>query len=195
MYTLLSLFLMLSTALTQVLPDNKGDRFDFSTLPSREGQAPIDPSSESTYGIPLVGVKDEGNQADVDTALGTVIQSYSIGQTEVTAEQYCTYLNAVATGSNYPLFYNEKMGTDPNVASIRRDVSGGLNGYSVIQDEQGDRGDFPIVYVTLYQAARFCNWLQNRDNPDIVGDALTEHGAYTLNGVSSGPIARNSRAT
>ncbi|MEI6417080.1 MAG: SUMF1/EgtB/PvdO family nonheme iron enzyme, partial [Verrucomicrobiota bacterium] len=126
--------------------------------------------------------------------LGMVIQEYSIAQTEVTARQYCNYLNVVATGDNYLLFYNEKMGRDPNVASIKRVLVDGKNQYSVIQDKQGDRGNFPIVHVNLYQAARFCNWLQNQSAPGLIGDALTERGAYTLNGKSSGPIARNPEA-
>jgi sulfatase modifying factor 1 len=168
-----------------------GDRFNFSSLVSREGPSVIASLGDLPDNIMPVDVRDAGNQNDPDTGLGMVIQEYSIAQTEVTAKQYCDYLNVVATGDNYQLFYNEKMGSDPNVASIQRTVIDGKNQYNVIKDQQGDRSNFPIVYASLYQAARFCNWLQNQSTPGLTGDDLTEHGAYTLNGKSSGPIARN----
>lgn len=141
-----------------------------------------------------VDVKDPGNANDVDTGIGMVIQEYGIAQTEVTSRQYCYYLNQVATGENYQLFYDERMGSDRNVGTIKREMIDGKNRYTVIKDSHGDRGKFPIVYVNLYQAARFCNWLQNQNKPGLTGDDLTERGAYTLEGKSSGPIARNKGA-
>lgn len=39
----------------------------------------------------------------------------------------------------------------------------------------------------------FCNWLQNQAKPGLAGSALTENGAYTLNG-NSGPLVRNAGA-
>ena len=170
------------------------DQFNFSSLVARSGQRIVTSLSDFPDEISPVSVKDEENENDPDTGLGMVIQEYSIAQTEVTANQYCSYLNVVAAGDNYLLFYNEKMGSDSNVASIKRAVVNGKNQYSVIQDKQGDRGDFPIVYVNLYQAARFCNWLQNQNIPGLTVDELTENGAYTLKGKSSGPIARNPEA-
>lgn len=185
-----------STTLLHASPGDSGsgDRFNFSSLVGRGGPSLLASPRDLPDGIKLVDVKDEGNENDPKTGLGMVIQEYSITQTEVTANQYCNYLNVVATGDNYLLFYNEKMGSDPNVASIKRVLVDGKNQYSVIQDKQGDRGNFPIVHVNLYQAARFCNWLQNQSTPGLRGDALTERGAYTLNGKSSGPIARNPEA-
>ncbi|MCX6957726.1 MAG: SUMF1/EgtB/PvdO family nonheme iron enzyme [Verrucomicrobiae bacterium] len=185
-----------STTLLHASPSDSesGDRFNFSSLVGRGGPSLLASPRDLPDGIKAVDVKDEGNENDPKTGLGMVIQEYSIAQTEVTARQYCNYLNVVATGDNYLLFYNEKMGSDPNVASIKRVLVDGKNQYSVIQDKQGDRGNFPIVHVNLYQAARFCNWLQNQSTPGLIGDALTERGAYTLNGKSSGPIARNPKA-
>ncbi len=185
-----------STTLLHASPSDSesGDRFNFSSLVGRGGPSRLASPGDIPDEITTVDVKDEGNANDPKTGLGMVIQEYSIAQTEVTANQYCNYLNVVATGDNYLLFYNEKMGSDPNVASIKRVLVDGKNQYSVIQDKQGDRGNFPIVHVNLYQAARFCNWLQNQSTPGLRGDALTERGAYTLNGKSSGPIARNPEA-
>ncbi len=167
------------------------DRLNPASFGCRNEQRLLASPQDVPDGITAVDVSDEGNADDPDTGLGMVIQEYSIGQTEVTARQYCYYLNQVAAGDNYQLFYNEKMGSDKNVASIKRNVIDGKNVYTVIQDAHGDRGDFPIVYVSLYQAARFCNWLQNRNTPGLVGIAVTETGAYTLDSKSSGRIARN----
>ncbi|MBX9578021.1 MAG: SUMF1/EgtB/PvdO family nonheme iron enzyme [Chthoniobacterales bacterium] len=189
----LFLITLFSTLSLHASTDNgeSGDRFNFSSLVARSGEGSVTSFGDLPDGIKAVNVKDQGNQNDPDTGLGMVTQEYSIAQTEVTAHQYCKYLNVVATGENYLLFYNEKMGTDPNVASITRNVINGKNQYRVINDEHGDRKNFPIVYVNLYQAARFCNWLQNKDTPGLTGDGLTERGAYTLYGKNSGPIVRN----
>ncbi len=194
------IFLMLSTAsvLTRIAFANikTEDQLNVESSTSKEEAMVASSAQNFPDDITLVAIKDEGNENDPDTGLGMVIQKYSIGQTEVTARQYCYYLNQVATGENYQLFYNEKMGTDPNVASIKREIVHGKNQYSVIQDRNGNRGDFPIVYVSLYQAARFCNWLQNKNTPGLTGEALTERGAYTLDGSkSSAPLARNPEAT
>ena len=194
--TIIFSLLSVSTVLLHAASDDHQleDKVNIASFMGRESGEPTVSQQDLHDGITLVSVEDEGNENDPDTGLGMVIQKYSISQTEVTARQYCAYLNQVATGENYQLFYNEKMGTDPNVASIKREVVDGKNVYSVIQDTQGDRGDFPIVYVSLYQAARFCNWLQNRNTAGLIADARTEYGAYTLAGKSSGPIARNPNA-
>jgi formylglycine-generating enzyme required for sulfatase activity len=44
----------------------------------------------------------------------------------------------------------------------------------------------PITYVSWFDAARFCNWMQNGQ-----GSGSTETGAYTLNGAMSGIYAVN----
>ncbi|MBM3857884.1 MAG: formylglycine-generating enzyme family protein, partial [Verrucomicrobia bacterium] len=174
--------------------ESNEDQFHFEALACRNSNALLATAQDLPDKILPLSVKDEGNENDPETNLGMVVQEYSISQTEVTARQYCTYLNQVATGENFERFYNEKMGTDPNVASIRRDVVDGKNVYTVIVDKKGDRSHFPIVYVNLYQAARFCNWLQNQSTPGLAGDDLTERGAYTLDGKSSGCIVRNAGA-
>jgi len=150
--TIIFSLLSVSTVLLHAASDDHQleDKVNIASFMGRESGEPTVSQQDLHDGITLVSVEDEGNENDPDTGLGMVIQKYSISQTEVTARQYCAYLNQVATGENYQLFYNEKMGTDPNVASIKREVVDGKNVYSVIQDTQGDRGDFPIVYVSLY---------------------------------------------
>ncbi|WP_348215529.1 SUMF1/EgtB/PvdO family nonheme iron enzyme [Luteolibacter sp.] len=68
------------------------------------------------------------------------------------------------------------MGSNASIAGISRNGSAGNYTYSVIGS-----GDRPITYVSWFDAARFCNWLQNGQ-----GAGSTETGAYNLNGASSG---------
>ena len=51
-------------------------------------------------------------------------------------------------------------------------------------------GNKPITYVSWFDAARFCNWVQNGQ-----GSGGTETGAYTLNGAMSGIHTKNAGAT
>ncbi|HLB34708.1 MAG TPA: SUMF1/EgtB/PvdO family nonheme iron enzyme [Chthoniobacterales bacterium] len=132
--------------------------------------------------IKLVVVGDPGNTADPDTGYGAVLESYKIGKYPVTAGEYCTFLNAVATTDPYNL-YDVRMGTDPAVASVVRTVSR-IYQYSVIPG----REDFPITYVNWFNAARFCNWMHNGCLTGQQGAASTETGAYTLNKQQGGVI-------
>ena len=57
-----------------------------------------------------VTVGDAGNAGD-DTGYGSVGYEYQIGKYEVTNNQYCEFLNAVATTDTYNL-YNSQMGSN-----------------------------------------------------------------------------------
>lgn len=78
------------------------------------------------------------------------------------------------------------MATNGNVAGITRSGSSGSYTYSVLTGA----GNRPIAYVSWFNAARFCNWLQNGQ-----GSGSTETGAYTLAGAMSGIILKNGGAT
>ncbi|MFI0347811.1 MAG: formylglycine-generating enzyme family protein [Chthoniobacterales bacterium] len=154
---------------------------------SIEGETPpLVKESVSTTNQPiaieLVTVGDAGNTADV-TGYGGVNEDYTIGKYDVTASQYCAFLNAVAADDIYHL-YHEKMGTDPAVASIQRSGVPTNYSYSIIHNEALDRGSLPITYVSYYSAMRFCNWLQNGQPTGAEGPETTETGAYTLNGTN-----------
>ena len=121
--------------------------------------------------IGLVPVGNPGNAGEqrghgIDDTMyyGSVAYNYSIGKFEITAQQYCEFLNAVATTDTYGL-YSLNMYFQPEGCKIRQIVGPGH--YTYLVDANGDGiedADWlnrPVNYVTWGDAARFCNWLQN----------------------------------
>ena len=138
------------------------------------------PATNPPIEIELVTVGDAGNAPD-KTSYGAVNEDYQIGKYDITASQYCVFLNAVAADDPYHL-YNEKMMSDLAVACIQRSGSPTNYSYSIIQDEALDRGSLPITCVSYYSALRFCNWLHNGQPNGPEGPETTETGTYMLNG-------------
>ena len=133
-------------------------------------------------GYQFVTVGNPGNAADT-TGYGAVGYSYQMGRYDVTLAQYATFLNAVATTDTYGL-YNPSMGTDLNIAGIARTPTSSGNGYNYSVIGSGDR---PVTYVSLFDAARFANWMQNGQPTGAQNASTTEAGAYTL-GRTMGPF-------
>jgi len=141
--------------------------------------------ASATVNINWVTVGDVNNPNDPLTGYGSVDHAYKIAQNDTTISQYCEFLNAVAKSDPHAL-YNLFMTYDAVIAGISRSGSSGSYSYAVI----GTSGNKPITYVSWYDAARFCNWMQNGQ-----GGGSTETGAYTLNGAMAGIILKNSNAT
>ncbi|GEM_PF-6067418 len=126
--------------------------------------------------IDTVIVGDPGNAPDTryyTPGYGSVGYSYRIGKYEITAGQYCAFLNAKASVSDVHGLYNPWM-ADPIGAlgcNIRRDGSPGSYTYSV----PSDWTDRPVNYVSIMDAFRFANWLHNGQ-----GDGDTESGVYDM---------------
>jgi formylglycine-generating enzyme required for sulfatase activity len=139
-----------------------------------------------TVNIEYVTVGNAGNAADAATGslYGAVSYAYRIARNETTNAQYAEFLNAVAKTDTYGL-YNTSMNTS-NIYGISQSGVSGAYEYTVIPGS----GNKPINYVSWFDAARFCNWMQNGQ-----GGASMETGAYTLNGAVSGIIAKNVGAT
>jgi len=134
--------------------------------------------------LELVTVGDAGNAADTaahsgnPAGQGALAYNYSIGKYEVTAAQYCQFLNAVAKSDPYWL-YNSLMS---NRTGIVRNGDVGNYTYTVASGHE----NFPVTNATWGSAARFCNWLQNGQPSSGVEDAnTTENGAYNLNGATT----------
>ncbi len=139
--------------------------------------------------IDTVPVDNPGNPNDT-TGYGGVAYGYNLGKYEVTLDQYTAFLNAVAAADTYSL-YNANMAANANIAGIARSGSAGSYTYSVIGS-----GNRPVTYVSWFDAARFCNWLQNGQPTGTQNASTTEGGAYTLNGAMSGlTFARDPAAT
>ena len=143
-------------------------------------------------------VGNPGNLADtrtyqgVPTNLGTVNYSYSIGTYDITNAQYVEFLNAKdSTGADPLGLYNT--GTRYSTYGGITYNPGASDGskYSAIAAD----ANHPVNYVTVYDALRFANWVNNGQ-----GNGDTETGAYTLLGGTPTPsnaatIARNAGAT
>jgi sulfatase modifying factor 1 len=135
--------------------------------------------------LEFVTVGDPGNTADTrftTPGYGRVDYTYQIGKYDVTAGQYCEFLNAVAATDTYGL-YNASMDTanDQFGCNIKRSDSSGSYTYSVA----ADWADRPVNFVSWGDAARFCNWLENYQPTGLQGLGTTEDGAYYLNGATS----------
>jgi len=155
-----------------------GTRADLS------GDAVVD--FATTMDMPFMTVGNPGNAADMrydpfsPNGFGRVDYVYRIGKFEVTAGQYCEFLNAIATTDTYGL-YNTNMWSDSYGCKIQRSGSSGGYSYSVA----ADWADRPVNYVSWGDAARFANWLTNGMPTGDQDLTRTEDGSYFLNGATS----------
>ena len=158
------------------------------------------PSGETS--IKMVPVGNPGNAPDTTVMVtdstagyGSVAYNYSIDKYDVTLAQYTQFLNAVAQTDTYGL-YNSNMSTSYNTQGIQQTGSPGSYSYSVTGSNP-QAANCPVYNVSWFDAARFCNWLQNgQPTSGTEGAGTTETGAYTLNGdTTSGLETKNAGAT
>lgn len=146
----------------------------------------------SSYSNPLsfnnfLTVDDSNNSAD-STGYGSVSYSYKISKYMTTICEYAQFLNAVAATDTYGL-YNLSMGS--NRCGLLRSGSSGSYTYSAKANYENK----PIIWISWFNAARYCNWLHNNKPSGSQNSSTTEDGAYTLNGVTVGVTkSRNSEA-
>lgn len=150
--------------------------------------------------IQTVAVGDAGNAPDV-TGYGAVSYPYRIGKYEITLGEYAEFLNAVARNGDpyglYPMGWGGPELMRADVAGISRDFTNGVYTFTPVTpvgvnpagaDSPANR---PVSFMTLFNAARFANWLANGQPSGGQDATTTEDGAYALNGATSGTIARN----
>ncbi len=154
-----------------------------------------DGSWNGVASLETVPVGDPGNVGELsggggsglvpERICGAVDYAYRIGKYEVTAGQYCEFLNAVAATDTYGL-YNEEMsyGYDGYGCRILRSGSPGSYTYTVAPDW----ANRPVNYVSWADAARFVNWLHNGQPVGLQDSSTTEDGAYALNGAMSSTL-------
>ena len=129
------------------------------------------------------------NVSDKDLAAADhlVTLPFLIGKSEVTNEEYCVFLNAVAKQSDPSGIHNVAMGAALNGGILR---TGAVGAYAYTA--KTGMGNYPVVYVSWFDAARYVNWLANGSPTGAQDKTTTEDGAYALNGAVSGAgIARN----
>lgn len=134
----------------------------------------------------FVLVGDIGNSANAD-GYGSVEYEYYISKYLITNNQYVEFLNSIAGNDTHSL-YNPNMSSDTNGGIIRLLQDDGTYIYSTF----GDMGYKPVNFVSWYEAARYCNWLQNGKSTDTFS---TETGAYDLQGTSNGVIPKQEGAS
>jgi len=147
--------------------------------------------AEASVNIEMVTVGNPGNAADTRYAtpgFGAVGYIYNIGKYEVTAGQYTTFLNAVASTDTYGL-YKTMMQSDAYGCQIKRSGTSGSYTYSVASDY----ANRPVNDVSFWDAARFTNWLHNGQPTGSQNANTTEDGAYTLTatGMANNTMTRN----
>jgi formylglycine-generating enzyme len=148
-------------------------------------------ASVQAMNMEMVTIGDAGNAADTryeTPGYGSVGYSYSIGTYEVTAGQYCEFLNAAARSDAYGLYSTEMWRNEFGCKIEQTGLSGDYR-YSVASD----LANRPVNFVSFWDAARFCNWMHNGQ-----GNGDTETGSYSLNGYTGSDgrgITRNPGAT
>jgi formylglycine-generating enzyme required for sulfatase activity len=139
--------------------------------------------------LEMVTVGNPGNAGDTRypsggvSSFGGVAYTYNIGKYEVTAGQYCQFLNAVARTDTYLLYHPfMNLDTAPGYqgCNIKRGGSAGNYTYTVAPDW----ANRPVNFVHWADAARFCNWLTNGQPTGNQGLTTTEDGSYFINGAN-----------
>ncbi|NDB58018.1 hypothetical protein EB001_06190 [bacterium] len=138
----------------------------------------------------FVLVKDSGNVANTD-GYGGVSYNYYIGKYELTNNEYCQFLNAVAKTDTYRVFLTGMPGSinDP-IRGISRSGVAGNYSYFV----KPNMSNKPANYISWFGAARYCNWLHNNKPSGVQSINTTESGAYALNGTTSLIVPKSSGA-
>jgi sulfatase modifying factor 1 len=147
--------------------------------------------------VDMVPVGDAGNVGQLsgagaaswglgpDRICGSVSYDYRIGKYEVTASQYCGFLNAVAKTDTYGI-YDISMDRSISGAlgcNIVRTGSPGSYSYHVVPGWENR----PANHVGWGDAARFANWLHNGQPSGMQDASTTEDGVYYLNGAVTSP--------
>ena len=151
-------------------------------------------SAAMAVDIETVPVRNISNVPDTEimitdgtTGYGSVDYEYNMGKYEVTAGQYCEFLNAVAKTDTYGL-YNDGMNVNPFGCQITQNGNSGNYTYDFSGHPSGTLADWqnrPVNFVSWGDAARFANWLHNGQPTGAQDPTTTEDGAYFLNGATS----------
>ena len=130
------------------------------SLPAGRATADVFDMGPGLVSLETVPVGDPGNALDPVSdppGYGAVSYEYRMGKCEVTAAQYCEFLNAVAEADTYGLYSTKMADSSWYKCSIGRDGSPGSYAYSV----PAEWANRPVNWICFWDACRFANWLQN----------------------------------
>ena len=144
------------------------------------------PLAQADITVATVPVGNPGNTADSEvmitdgtTGYGRVAYAFEMGRFEVTAAEYCAFLNAVAASDTYELYDANMWNNDAGCKILRQGTAGHYT-YSVT----ATRKDRPVNNVSWGDAVRFVNWLHNGQPVGRQGLDTTEDGSYFINGAT-----------
>lgn len=141
-------------------------------------------SNLNPFNLPnFTNIISDNNANDSRTGYGLVDYHYKIGKYLVTNCEYVEFLNAIASTDTH-FVYNENMESDAR-GGINRSGSPGSYSYTV----KTNMGNKPVIYISWFSSARYCNWLHNGKPSGPQTGSTTEDGAYTLNGATNGIAA------
>jgi len=105
------------------------------------------------------------------------LDAFYIGKYEVTNGQYCDFLNAAYESSAIYISDNVVYGSDNDkrycktaaTSSSLIDFSDGV--FSVNMKDGRDMSEDPVIFVSWYGAAAYCNWRSEQDGYQVCYDA------------------------
>ncbi|HPS54642.1 MAG TPA: formylglycine-generating enzyme family protein [Sedimentisphaerales bacterium] len=133
---------------------------------------------------------DNFNQGDSDERpVHTVeLDSYYIGKNPVTNQQYCDYLNA-SLGKTIYISSGQVFGSQNNLlyfVTHACDVSSQIiysdNKFTPTEKMKRDMANYPVIEVTWYGAAAYCNWKSLQQNLQQCYDPVTYDCDLSKNG-------------
>ena len=164
--------------------DTDGDGFDDGrevALRSSPSAANSQPTPGQLVLVEPVLLPVASKPPDPDTGIGYAEGSFIAGRYEVTNAAYATFLNAIAAESDPAGVYDALMSAGQS-AGIERFGSPGHFVYFPV----AGRADWPVIHVSVYDAARYVNWLGNGQPIGTQDATTTEDGTYTNADPSNG---------
>jgi formylglycine-generating enzyme required for sulfatase activity len=131
----------------------------------------------------LTEISDINNNNDI-LGYGMVNHIYKISKYVVTNAEYSEFLNSVAKISDTHNLYDINM-TNSIFGGIIRFGDAGNYSY----ETKSNMENKPVVFVSWFEAARYCNWLHNEKPSGIQNNDTTENGAYSLNSIITNTVA------
>jgi len=166
-----------------------GDFNDPDFYLSAAAATPVAPFATYTLGSPSMGfrlaslldiysyssfvaVGDASNLNNI-YGCGFVPYAYKIGQYTVTVCEYVEFLNSIAKTDTNKVY-------DINMASDRCGILRSGTPGNYIYDIRSTYANKPVVYVSVMNMLRYCNWLHNRKLSGTQDETTTEDGAYYI---------------